>query len=224
LLLVALSAIVVLVAILRRLSSGAADAKFTADLLSTLGIGTLMPLVALIFGTGAMGAELEEGTAVYILAKPISRWVVVATKLVVAIGCSVVLTSPAILLAGLIAGGDESTRLAIGFAVGSAIGSALYCAIFVALSLVTSRAFIWGLGYVLVWEGFLAGLFTGTRTFSVREHTLAFTQALANPAPGVFKANLSLTTAVVVAAVVGVGAVVIALRRLSRIEIAGEVT
>jgi ABC-2 type transport system permease protein len=221
LLLLALSAVVVLVAILRRVSPAGADAKFTADLLSNLGIATLMPLVALIFGTGAIGAELEEGTAVYILAKPISRWVVVATKLVVAIGCSVTLTSIPILIAGLLAGGDA--RLAIAFAVASAIGSALYCAIFVALSLVTSRAFIWGLGYVLVWEGFLAGLFTGTRTLSVREHTLAFTQALANPAPDVFKADLDITTAIVLAGVVGVFAVVLALRRLSRIEIAGEV-
>jgi ABC-2 type transport system permease protein len=223
LLLLALSAIVILVAILRRVSETGPDTKFTADLLSSLGIGTLMPLVALIFGTGAMGAELEEGTAVYILAKPIARWVVMATKLLVAIGCSIALTSVPILVAGLVAGGDGSASLAVGFAVAGAIGSALYCAIFVALSLVTSRAFIWGLGYVLVWEGFLASLFTGTRTFSVREYTLAFTQGLANPAPSVFKADLSLSTAVVVATVVAVAAVFIALRRLSRIEIAGEV-
>jgi ABC-2 type transport system permease protein len=223
LLLLALSAIVILVAILRRLSGTGPDAKFTADLLSRLGIGTLMPLVALIFGAGAMGAELEEGTAVYILAKPIARWVVMATKLLVAIGCSIALTSVPILVAGLVAGGNGSASLAVGFAAAGAIGSALYCAIFVALSLVTSRAFIWGLGYVLVWEGFLASLFTGTRTFSVREYTLAFTQALANPAPSVFKADLSLSTAVVVATLVAVAAVFIALRRLSRIEIAGEV-
>ena len=223
LLLLALSAIVILVALLRRFSATGLDAKFTADLLSTLGIGTLMPLVALIFGTGAIGAELEEGTAVYFLAKPVRRSVILATKLLVAIGCSVALTSIPILAAGLVAGGDGSSRLAIGFALASAIGSALYCAIFVALSLLTGRAFIFGLGYVLVWEGFLASLFTGTRTLSVREHTLAFAQAIANPGAAVFKADLQLGTAVVVAVVVAVAAVGIALRRLSRIEIAGEV-
>jgi ABC-2 type transport system permease protein len=223
LLLLALSAIVILVAVLRRVSSTGPDAKFTADLLSTLGIATLMPLVALIFGTGTIGAELEEGTAVYFLAKPVPRWIVLATKLVIAIGCSVALTSIPVLAAGMIAGGDGSVRLAIGFALASAIGSALYCAIFVALSLVTTRAFIFGLAYVLVWEGFLAGLFTGTRTLSVREHTLAFAQAIASPASSVFKADLPLGTAVVVAAVVAVAALGIALRRLSRIEIAGEV-
>ena len=223
LLLLALSALVILVAVLRRLSSTGSDAKFTADLLSTVGIATLMPLVALIFGTGAIGAELEEGTAVYVLAKPITRWMVMTTKLVIAIACSIGLTSVPILVAGLVAGGEGSTRLALAFALASAIGSALYCAIFVALSLVTSRAFIWGLGYVLVWEGFLSGLFTGTRTLSVREQTLAFTQAIANPAADVFKATLPLGTAVAVAAVVGVAAIGISLRRLTRIEIAGEV-
>src|SRR2546423_10979895 len=122
LLLVALSAVVILVAALRRISSTGADAKFTADLLSTLGIATLMPLVALIFGTGALGAELEEGTAVYILAKPIARWVVITTKLVVAIACSIGLTSVPILIAGLVAGGGGSAPLGPGLALAGVIG------------------------------------------------------------------------------------------------------
>jgi ABC-2 type transport system permease protein len=223
LLLLLLGAILLLVALLRRLSSAGPDADFTADLLNNLGIAVLMPLVALIFGTGAIGAELEEGTAVYLLAKPISRAVVVATKLAVAIGYSIVLSAIPILLAGLIAGGEDVLKLALGFAVAAAIGSAIYCAIFVALSLVTGRAFVFGLVYVLVWEGFLAGFFPGTRTFSVHEQTLAFAQALGNPTGDVITADLPLGTAVVVAAVISVLAVAIALRRMSRIEIAGEV-
>jgi ABC-2 type transport system permease protein len=223
LLLLLLGAILLLVALLRRLSSAGPDADFTADLLNNLGIAVLMPLVALIFGTGAIGAELEEGTAVYLLAKPISRAVVVATKLAVAIGYSIVLSAIPILLAGLIAGGEDVLKLALGFAVAAAIGSAIYCAIFVALSLVTGRAFVFGLVYVLVWEGFLAGFFPGTRTFSVHEQTLAFAQALGNPTGDVFTADLPLGTAVVVAAVISMLAVAIALRRMSRIEIAGEV-
>lgn len=223
LLLLLLGAILLLVALLRRLSTAGPDADFTADLLNNLGIAVLMPLVALIFGTGAIGAELEEGTAVYLLAKPISRAVVVATKLIVAIGYSIVLSAIPILLAGLIADGENILKLALGFAVAASIGSAVYCAIFVALSLITGRAFVFGLVYVLVWEGFLAGFFPGTRTLSVHEQTLAFAQALGNPAGDVFTADLPLGTAVVVAAVISLVAVLIALRRMSRIEIAGEV-
>jgi ABC-2 type transport system permease protein len=228
LLLLLLGAIVLVVAFVRRISGdtsgGTSDTRFTADLLSTLGIATLMPLVALIFGTGAMGAELEEGTAVYILAKPVSRLSVAFTKLSVAIVCSILLTSVPILLAGLLSGGPDGPALAVGFAVAAAVGSAVYCAIFMALSLVTGRAFVFGLAYVLVWESFLAGLFAGTRTLSVREQTLAFAAALAKPPADVFKADLPLGTAVVVAVLVAALALAITARRMARIEIAGEVT
>jgi ABC-2 type transport system permease protein len=225
LLLVLLGAVLLLVALLRRISAGSegADPSFTADLLDRLGVAVLMPIVALLFGTGAMGAELEEGTAVYILAKPISRASVAITKLSVAVVCSVLLTSVPILLAGLLSGGSSGTSLAIGFAVAAAIGSVVYCTIFLALSLITSRAFIFGLAYVLIWEGFLAALFPGTRTFSVHQQTLAIAQAIANPPADVFKADLAFGTAAVVAAAIAILAFVIAVRRLSRIEIAGEV-
>ncbi len=189
LLLVLLGAILLVVALVKRVSSTGPEPDFTAHLLSDMGIAVLMPLVALIFGTGTMGAELDDGTAIYILAKPISRTTVLVTKLVIAVGCSVLLTSVPLLLGGLLAGGDGSLGMALGFAAAGAIGSAIYCSIFVALSLVTGRAFIFGLAYVLVWEGFLAGLFAGTRTLSVREQTLAFAQAFANPPANVFRPN-----------------------------------
>lgn len=225
LLLILLGALLLLVAFIRRISgaSDVSDPRFTADLLDRLGVAVLMPIVALLFGTGAIGAELEEGTAVYILAKPISRLSVVITKLSVAAVCSVLLTSVPILLAGLLAGGSDGAGLAVGFAVAAAIGSLMYCTIFLALSLVTSRAFIFGLAYVLIWEGFLATLFPGTRTFSVHQQTLAFANAIANPPAAVFNTDLALGTAVVAAAAIVIIAFVIAVRRLSRIEIAGEV-
>lgn len=221
-LLVLLGAILLLVAVIKRLSGSGPEPVFTAHLMSDMGVAVLMPLVALIFGTGAIGAELDEGTAIYILAKPIARSTVLVTKLVVAIGCSVLLTSIPLLVGGLVAGGDGSVGLALGFAAAGALGSAIYCAIFVALSVITSRAFIFGLAYVLVWEGFLAGLFAGTRTLSVREQTLAFAQAIGHPASSVFKAELPIGTAIVVAVVVTVAALAIAQLRMTRIEIAGE--
>jgi ABC-2 type transport system permease protein len=222
-LLILLGAVLLVVAVVRRLSNSTGDPGFTADLLSVLGIGTLMPLVALIFGTGAIGAELEEGTAIYLLAKPIARPVVVVTKLAVAFAISAVLSAVPILLAGLVAGGEDSTGVAFGFAAAAIIGSGIYCSIFVALSLVTARAFVFGLAYVLVWEGFLAGLFAGTRTLSVRQQTLAFAQAIGHPPKEVFAADLGLGTAVVVASAIVVLALAIAIRRIGRIEIASEV-
>src|SRR5688572_11137146 len=42
--------------------------------------GTVLPLVALVFGTAALGSEFEEGTAVYLLTKPIRRRAIVIPK------------------------------------------------------------------------------------------------------------------------------------------------
>ncbi len=223
LLLLLLAGVLVLVAGVFRIAGEEARAlPFTSGLLSSLGIGTLMPLVALLFGTGALGGEIEDGTAVFLLAKPISRRTVVITKLVVAAACSAALTGGPMLLAGLIGVGGLGDGLVIGMVAGAAIGSLLYCAVFVALSLVTSRALVFGLTYVLIWEGLLSGLFAGTRTFSIRQQTLAFAEAIGDIPSTVLKADLELTTAVIVGAVVLVGATLLAIRRLSAFEISGE--
>jgi ABC-2 type transport system permease protein len=125
-----------------------------------------------------------------------------------------------VLLAGLIAG--AGLQMSLAFTVATAVGSAVYAAIFVAVSLITTRALIFGLAYVLIWEGVLAGLFAGTQTFSVRQHTLAIADALVNVPSAVFSAPLPLGTALVVGGLVLVTALAIGFRRLARIEIAGE--
>lgn len=222
-LLLLLGGIMVLVAVALRLSLDEVYLQeYAAALLNNFGVATLMPLVALLFGTGAIGSELEDGTAVYLLAKPVNRWTVLFTKLAVASVASIVITCVPVFLAGLITAGGLGGGLVIGFTVASAIGSILYCAVFVALSLVTGRALVFGLAYVLIWEGLLSGLFAGTRTFSIRQQTLALADAFSDVPANVFKAELGLTAALIVGAVVLVGATLLAGRRLANIEIAGE--
>ena len=133
--------------------------EVTRSLLSDLAIGVLLPLVAVIVGTAAIGSELDDGTIVYLLARPVPRWRIVIVKLLVAWVVVTLLVAPATLVAGLI--GQDDPALAIGFAVAAVIGALEYTAIFVALSLITSRALIVGLAYVVIWEGVVAGLFAG---------------------------------------------------------------
>jgi ABC-2 type transport system permease protein len=223
-LLLLLGAVMVLVALALRIGVDPIERPRVASvLLETFGIATLMPLVALLFGTAAIGAELEEGTAIYLLAKPIPRWVILITKLALASACSVLLTCVPILLSGLVAGGIQN-GLVLAFALAAVAGSVIYCAIFVALSLITGRALVFGLGYVLIWEGVLAGLFAGTQTFSVRQQTLALADALTNVPSAIFSAPLPLGTALVVGGLVLLLATVVAIRRLIGIEIAGDST
>jgi len=209
------------VAAIYRLGGPAAgeSADFTGRLLANFGIAVLLPLVTVIVGTAALGSELDDGTIVYLLAKPVPRPLVVVVKLVVAWTVSSLLVALPILVAGIVGtGGDPG--LGIGYGLAAVLGALEYTAVFLALSLVTSRALVIGLAYVVVWEGVVAGLFAGTRIVSIRQHALAVADALGGD--GAVPAELAVGTAIVVGGVVTVAAIALAVRRLALVELRGE--
>jgi ABC-2 type transport system permease protein len=216
-----LGALLVLVAVIYRLSDPDASQSLqvTQRLLSDFGVSVLLPLVAVIVGTSALGSELEDGTIVYLLARPVPRWRIAAVKWLVAWLVTSLLVAPAILVAGIIGHGDAN--LAAGYAIASVVGALEYVAVFVALSVITTRALIVGLAYVVVWEGFVAGLFAGTRPISIRQHALAFAEAFGGRAAS-GAAELDLANAIVIGALVTGLAVLVAVRRLSSVELRGE--
>jgi ABC-2 type transport system permease protein len=221
LLLALLGALLIGVAAIYRFSNPAADQSLevTQRLLSDFGIGVLLPLVAVIVGTSALGSELEDGTIVYLLARPVPRWRIAIVKWLMAWLITSLLVAPAIVIAGIIGHGDA--QLSLGYAVASVVGALEYCAVFVALSIMTSRALIVGLAYVVVWEGFVAGLFAGTRQVSIRQHALAVAEALGgNGAAGT--AELELANAVIIGVLVTGAAAFVAIRRLGDVELRGE--
>ena len=191
----------------------------TRRLLADLALGVGLPLVAVIVGTAAIGSELDDGTVVYLLAKPVPRWLILVVKLLVAWLVTSLLVVPALVVAAVIGTGDAG--LATGFALAGILASLEYTAIFVALSLVTGRALVIGLAYVVVWEGIVASLFAGTRPLSVRQHALALAEATGGAdAEGL--GAIDLPVALVAAALVIAGATVIAIRRLETVELRGE--
>ena len=215
------SALIVLVAALFRLSSPTESEalRFTGRLLADFGIGVVLPLVAVIVGTAAIGSEIEDGTIVYLLSKPVPRLNIAIVKLLVAWLVTCVIVVPGIWIAGVVGTGG-SPGLGTAYAAGAIVGGLEYTAIFVALSLVTSRALVVGLAYVVVWEGVVAALFAGTRLVSVRQHALTVADALGGQ--GAVAADLTGIEAAVVLALVTTIAFVIALRRLERVELRGE--
>ena len=211
----------ILVALIVRVGGTTSDtASLTAGLLDALQVATVLPLVALVFGTGVLGSELDDGTAVYLLVKPIERWRIVLSKAVVAAGITLALVVPSTLVAGLVVGaGRGGESIAIAFAVAVIPGSLLYAVGFLALSVVTSRALIAGLLYVFIWEGALAGLFAGTAVLSVRQYTLAFARALAGSDKGAITASVDARSAAILAVVVLAAATAVAIRRLAAWEV-----
>ena len=99
-----------------------------------------------------------------------------------------------------------------------------YVAVFLALSAFTSRALAIGLAYVLLWEGVLAGLFEGTRTFSIRQATIGLATELQRIISGVTPADApgNTTTAALVLAAAIVGGLALATWRLSRFQLSGS--
>ena len=184
-------------------------------------VRTILPLVALVFGTAALGSELEDGTAVYLIVKPIPRWRIIGAKMLVAAGLTVALVMPATVATGiLVAGfGPGSMATTFAYALAASAGGAAYACAFVALSAFTGRALIIGLAYTLIWEGILAGLLEGTRFLSIRQATLGIAAGLDEPPFGATPLELPLSVAII--AVVIVGSFVLGSLRLARFEIRG---
>jgi ABC-2 type transport system permease protein len=216
LLMILLVGLPVLIALLIRVSGGRPDADRVLD---TLVVRTVMPLVALILGTAAIGSEIEDGTAVYLMIKPIPRWRIALAKGVVAAGLTVALVVPAVVLTGILLGSrtDPMTSI-VGYGVACFVGGSAYAIAFMTLSVFTTRALLLGLAYTLIWEGVLSGLLEGTKFLSIRQATLGLAASLGVDVPG---DPLDPAVSVAVLAVVLIGGFLLASWRLTRFEIRG---
>lgn len=216
LLLLPLPVLLVGLALLAR-GLGAKPGDWSEPVLVGLGFAAVLPVIALIVGTGVLGSEIDDGTLVHILAKPLPRREIILTKLVVAVSVTAVTVGVPMYLAGLVAG---SGRLGIGLAVGSLVGAFAYSALFLALSLLTRRPVLLGLLYVLIWEGVLGNLLTGTRMLSVQQYVVAVAAKVGGT--DLLTGRVSVPVSLVMAVAFTVGGTVLAIDRLRSFSIAGE--
>lgn len=216
LLLLPLPVLLVGLALLAR-GLGAKPGEWSEPVLVGLGFAAVLPVIALIVGTGVLGSEIDDGTLVHVLAKPLPRREIILTKLVVAVVVTAVTVGVPMYLAGLVAG---SARLGLGLATGSLVGAFAYSALFLALSLLTRRPVLVGLLYVLIWEGVLGNLLTGTRMLSVQQYVVAVAAKVGGT--DLITGRVSVPVSVVMAVVFTIGGTVLAVDRLRSFSIAGE--
>jgi ABC-2 type transport system permease protein len=212
-----LAGIPILVALLVRANTNGIDE--VGPTLDGLVVRIILPLIALVFGTAALGSELEDGTGVHLLTKPISRTTIVLAKVAVAGTLTALLAVPSTVVAAVLMAepGSDVAGLVGSLALGVLAGSYVYASVFAALSIITSRGLIIGLGYALIWEGLLAGLLPGTQVFSVREYVRGIVNAVS---PAVIDSVVG-ATAVLYALVALAGALAIASYRLATYEVRG---
>jgi len=192
-------------------------AQWGGPVLVGLGLAVVLPVIALIVGTGVLGSEVDDGTIVHILSKPLPRRDIILAKLGVAVGVTAVTAAVPLFVAGVLADG---VRLGLGLVAGAAVGALAYSALFLLLSLLTRRPVLLGLVYILVWEGLLSRFVTGTRVLSIEQYVIAIADRIAPT--GMLVSNVSVAVSVVMAAIFAVGCTIYAVDRLRSFSMAGE--
>jgi len=141
----------------------------TSDLtefVSAFGLALFVPLVALVISTASLGALVEDKTLLYFWLRPIGRVKIALAALL----AGLIVLVPLILIPmgalGAIAGSSAIT----GALAGAGVGLVAYTSIFTMLGLFTQRALAWGLLYVLIWEGLIAGFSRGAGRLAIRTY------------------------------------------------------
>jgi ABC-2 type transport system permease protein len=241
-LLFAIPAVILIVVTIALKASRPPSRPWPSHVLGTFGFSVLLPLTALIIGSSVLGAEIDDGSAIHLLATPVRRSSVIITKFLVATGLTIVFAAVPEFIAALISGGGSTapiihippngpvtvvpaavinnTDFAVGLFVGALVCAVIYNAIFIMVSAATTRAIAVGLLYVLIWEALLSNFVSGARLLSVGHYGLGIANGIAHDTT--LNAGLSVATSVVMGAIVTVAALVLAVRLLSSFTLKGE--
>lgn len=180
-------------------------------------ISFVLPMVVIVLASGAFGNEVEDRTLSLLTTKPVPRWSLVLAKLVGTIAVAApMMVAVAIALTAMPP--DRDTGVIIAAAAGSAVGVVVYASVFTWAGLLTTRALAFGLVYVLLWEALITSLLGGTRYLSIRSYAIGIMHGMEGSP---FSENLAIgfTTAIVGSAVVTVLFFLLAVRRLSRMDV-----
>jgi ABC-2 type transport system permease protein len=198
--------------------SGHSDLDNATMLLTQFGLGALLPLLALLAGTGVIAPEIDDGQIMYIMTKPIARPVISTTKFAVAVVLVVAFGVVPIFVSGIIMTG-LTAGLATGFAIGALVAGIAYCALFIAIAVLSRFAVTIGLIYALVWENLIARYASGAKTLSIRQWGISVTDMVTDATA--VKAGVGTSTAVPLLIVVTVAGVAYAGWKLRTLSITG---
>ncbi|WP_326729393.1 ABC transporter permease [Streptomyces phaeochromogenes] len=196
-----------------------ADDQVASDVLGGFALATMVPIIGVIAGTGAIGPEIDDGSVVYLLAKPVKRPTIIFTKLIVAIAVTMAFSAIPTFLAGMILNGNGQ-QIAVAYTVAALVASIAYAAMFLLLGTITRHAVVFGLVYALVWEALFGSLVSGARTLSVQQWSLAVAQKVSGG--DLVTSDVGLTTGAVLLVVVTVAATWFAGQKLRTLTLAGE--
>jgi ABC-2 type transport system permease protein len=184
--------------------------------IADLGFIALVPIVALVFASAALGDLREDGTLVYLWLRPMDRWPVVVGAWAAAITVSLPLTIVPLVVAALLVEGGGTLLSATVLA--TLIGVIAYSALFVLAGLLVKNSIVWGLAYILIWEGVVAAFGSFAAKLAIRGYTRSIITA--RTGVDLELGDLSLAAGVVVPLLAAVVLLALASARLRSMEVA----
>lgn len=204
------------IAINRGTSTSRERTEAWAVVASNYGMTLLAGVGSLMVAAAVLGTLAEDSTLVYVWLRPIARWKLAVVAWLAAVAIVLPLATTSLLFGGALAGATANATM--GGVAGVVLAVSAYGAMFTWLGLRTKRPLSWGLGYVLVWEGFVARAGSGAARLAVASYTRSI---LARAADVELRlADRAQWTSVVIPLVVTALGLALATRRLARADVA----
>lgn len=176
----------------------------------------VVPVASLVLASAALGDPNEDGTLVYIWLSPVARPIIAVAAWLAAVTVVVPLVAIPSALTGY--AGTREADVALAALVAAGAGALAYSAVFVAIGLRFKRSLLWGLVYILVWEGFVASIGGAVEKATVRAYTRSLLAELTDI--DIEGAPVSLGWAIIALTLVVVGGLGYTSWRLTRHDIA----
>ena len=183
------------------------------------GLIVIVPIVSLVFAAASLGDARDDGTLVYLWLRPMGRGPLVAAAALASATVSLPLCVVPTMLGGWLATDfvAGSGRVAAGALAAAALGTVAYSCLFVLLGLLFRKAVLWGIAYILLWEGLAVGLGDFAERLSLRGYARSVLSQIADVDLGF--TTYGLVTSIVVLASVSVVSLAVAPVQLGRLNV-----
>jgi len=194
-----------LVAPISAFALGSADASLddAVQLIASVGLGLVLPVVSLVFAGAAIGDLRDDKTLVYLWLRPMDRWPIVVGAALAAGTLAAPITIIPIVLAAVATGAGNG--IVAGSLLAATVGLVAYVGVFTLFGVWLRRFIVWGLAYILIWEGFIAQAGAGVARVALRKYTRSI--LVDRTGADLDLADFTTATAVIVPLVVAVVAV-----------------
>lgn len=185
-------------------------------LIANYGLNLFVPVTSLVFASSVLGDPNEDGTLVYLWLRPVARWRLALAALAATLTVTLpVVVVPMVAAAALTGAGQELLTATVVACTVAVVG---YSGVFTWLGLRVKRALVWGLAYVLIWEGFVARAGDNPSRLAIQAHARSVLTHMADGPPRL--AAVAQATGTITPVAVAVVATLLTIRRLRRQDVA----